>query len=38
MPKKAKKSYSAHLKFQAVLEALTSDNEDAEPWGLEYKR
>ena len=30
MPKKSKKSYSAQLKFQAVLETLTSDKEDAE--------
>ena len=30
MGKKTKKSYSAKLKFQIVLEALTSDKEDAE--------
>ena len=30
MRKKCKKSYSAKLKFQVVLEALTSDKEDAE--------
>ena len=30
MRKKTKKSYSAKLKFQIVLEALTSDKEDAE--------
>ena len=30
MPKKSKKSYSAKLKFQVVLEALTSDKGDAE--------
>ena len=30
MGKKTKKSYPAKLKFQIVLEALTSDKEDAE--------
>ena len=30
MPKNAKRSYSAQLKFQVVLEALTSDKDDAE--------
>lgn len=30
MRKKSKKSYSAKLKFQVVLEALTSDKGDAE--------
>ena len=30
MRKKYKKSYSAKLKFQVVLEALTSDKGDAE--------
>ena len=30
MSKRSKKSYSAKLKFQIVLEALTSDKEDAE--------
>ncbi len=30
MPKKSKKSYPAKLKFQVVLEALTSDKGDAE--------
>ena len=30
MGKKTKKSYSAKLKFQIVLEALTSEQEDAE--------
>ncbi len=30
MPKKSKKSYSAKLKFQVVLEALTSEKGDAE--------
>ncbi len=30
MSKRSKKSYSAKLKFQIVLEALTSGKEDAE--------
>lgn len=30
MPKKSKKLYSAKLKFQVVLEALTSEQGDAE--------
>ena len=30
MSKRSKKSYSAKLKFQVVLEALISDKEDAE--------
>ena len=30
MSKKTRKSYSAKLKFQIVLEALTSDKGDAE--------